>query len=46
MKKQREPDSSANYEAVTFAIFFTQYINTSVIILLAMNSFVQTQQLR
>lgn len=46
MKKQREKDSSAYYEAVTFAIFFTQYINTSVIILLAMNSFVQTQQLR
>jgi len=43
---RRDLSNTATFQAVTYAIFITQYINTALIVLLAQNSFLWSEETR
>jgi hypothetical protein len=43
---RKNDSSAANFRATTFAIFISQYVNTAIIILLAHNSFLWSEETR
>lgn len=43
---RKNDSSSANFQATTFSIFISQYVNTALVILLAHNSFLWSEESR